>query len=246
MKPGHGLAREMYERLTGRDADRLTGRRRRAKKRRKVATGALRKVMAGAAICAVIGLGGWMLFSFVGGLLESAGNQAKAGRLRLQVDESLRKAIAEEGVKVFVDGKEIPAESLEEELTLPPGEHELVVKKGKKTIYTKKFVVPEGEEAKLQIAFTDGRVESSVEVALSDEPLLIADGPPGEVYVLGKPDKKRRGYPSRLSLSANGRYLVSGGTDGRLTLWDLSTGAAVRTLQPSRYAGGFLGGPQWS
>ncbi len=48
--------------------------------------------------------------------------------------------------------------------------------------------------------------------------------------VMGNPNWKHGGYVSAVAMSPDGRFGISGGHDGVVLLWDLSSGEAIRTL----------------
>jgi hypothetical protein len=98
----------------------------------------------------------WLVPAIAAACLLLAGTMAAPVVLKLKTrDGELVLTVPEEGLKVFIDGKERtgagPAKSWR--VALPPGEHHLQLKNGEVEVFSVGFTVKAGESAPLDVIF---------------------------------------------------------------------------------------------
>jgi hypothetical protein len=102
-------------------------------------------------------------------------------------------------VVYLLDGSTVPRQTFQKAIQLTVGEHELVIKRGDEVVESRRFYV--------------GRQDEDGELAL---PVAEPEGKPGELTRVKAPTVSLNLVaPCRVAFSADGRYVVAAGYDGR-------------------------------
>jgi WD40 repeat protein len=172
--------------------------------------------------------------------------QTKDGTLTVTTMEPDVKVLIDGEEKIVIDSKKVG------KIVLVPGAHTLMVKRGDEELYTKSFTLKSGGTPVIHATWEPRVARKDPERAeppLPPSPLDKLDAkqipaasrfdwhPPELVAVLGESGQRHFGSAVGAAWIADGKFVVSAGSDGVLTLWDAAT--MRRRLELCRQERGF-------
>jgi WD40 repeat protein len=228
LKPGHRRAKEIIREISQLGPRRNRRRQQQSPRKAGLIPPVVTKLAIASVLIGGVVWGGMQLMNVLSGSGKNGEREvAESGMVRFKIDDAFREA----KLTVFIDGNEFSLADLEKGIELKTGRHPLEAKNGDKVVHTKEISVDPDNMPVISLTFADGKVGGTAVVKLDSKTLKLPDGKTGAVRVF----EGHTGDIRNLSFSPSGRYLASAGYDRSARLWNVETGAEIRSIQPGNY-----------